>query len=356
MSRLDDFKSKYPEINWDLYSQVDFSKTKKYLGFIANAAKENANPEEIKDLLIKFEKLSPSLQEKDINKYSFSSLKESLKDKKSIKDKKQEGAELIGNVFGYNLYLLKTAEAAKYYSAGTKWCISNKKTFNSYLFNYNLIVVAIKEQHAKMALLFKGDKLSQIYSENDVSWTKKSFNDHPLAINNLLLDFEKTCSSKTLSFKEDLSKIVSKIKKSPESNLDYLVENNLQFWFIENNYYSLFKYNYYSPENIRSNMPNFLKSKKIIKLYNAICKDKKKYKAFFIGSMKHFHSEFQRLEKDRKCKERAEKAALKAKIAREKEIEKNKQEKILSDKKQLLQLIKSDKSLLKELKESLKGI
>jgi hypothetical protein len=304
MSRLNDFKSKHPEINWDVYSQVDFSKTKKYLGFIANAAKENANPEEIKELLVKFEKLSPSLQEKDINKYSFSSLKESLKDKKSIKDKKIEGSEFIGNCHGYDFILLKTFDAAKYYSAGTKWCISKKNVFNNYLYNNDIVVVGLNKQNPNYKIAFTINKKGNVdcfYNVKDRSYSVNDLKDSIFYIPSFIEDVNALCVQPVLKFKQENTKFWNEIKRNPAENLDLIIKFDLVKTLIDNDYYYLFSNrSFYHTSDVNF---DFCKNKKMLGLYEKIISNRKKYSCFLKGNMHWYNLAVKKVEK-RKIRKR----------------------------------------------------
>lgn len=76
---------------------------------------------------------------KDIGKYSVEALTKALdKVGKSIKETKESGAPLIGEVDGAKIYFLNEFEAAKKYMAGTKWCITDKSTFEEYCEENNI--------------------------------------------------------------------------------------------------------------------------------------------------------------------------------------------------------------------------
>jgi hypothetical protein len=127
----------------------------------------------MKDMLVDFERRKDSLSFKDINKYSFDSLKKELDNlSPSRKDQKNLGAVEVTNKdlpSDIKIYLLEGPEAAKQYSAGTKWCISNPSTFLEYCESDNLYVVT--KGGRKFCLLIRGednyDDYNTLYDEKD---------------------------------------------------------------------------------------------------------------------------------------------------------------------------------------------
>lgn len=173
MSRLDDVKVKYPNIDWNTVKTLDPSKNYKYLNWIGKNLPTDYASSPIKDVLVDFERRKDSLSFKDINKYSFDSLKKELDSLTlSRKDQKNLGTVEVTNKDlppDIKIYLLEGPEAAKQYGAGTKWCISNPNTFLEYCESDNLYVVI--KGGRKFCLVVRGedsyDDYSAIYDEKD---------------------------------------------------------------------------------------------------------------------------------------------------------------------------------------------
>lgn len=146
MSRLSDAQIKYPLINWEVAKIIDPSSNHKYLDWIGDNITKLSIAEtgyfSIKNVLVSFEKKKAKLVEKDITKYTYSSLKEILeKTEASRKETKIAGAINVDEIDGIKIILLEGIDAAKQYCAGTKWCISNPTTFLQYCADQNLFVL-----------------------------------------------------------------------------------------------------------------------------------------------------------------------------------------------------------------------
>lgn len=160
MSRLSEVKKKYPAIDWKVWANADPSKNNKYLDWIGANQKDFKSSDDAKILLLKFEQKLAKLDNKDISKYSVKTLTTALdKAGKSIKEVKEEGAKLIAEIDGAKIYFLNTFEAAKKYVAGTKWCISNEREFNSHCAEDNLFILIKDKEKIAISVSCKIDKL-----------------------------------------------------------------------------------------------------------------------------------------------------------------------------------------------------
>lgn len=155
MSRLEEVKKNYPNLDWEKYKEADISKNGKYLKWIGDNAlsvSPTLSITDIKDLLNSFERCKDKLSHKDIYLYNLSALKEELeKLSPSRKEQKEEGSTDLGEIDGYRIIYLQDFNAAKMYTAGTKWCISNKEEFESYIKTNNIFIIT--RNAAKMALV-----------------------------------------------------------------------------------------------------------------------------------------------------------------------------------------------------------
>lgn len=177
-SRLETAQTKYSKLtNWDQIKTADPSNNHKYLDWIgsyfsqgisANKKIDSSKIEEIKNLLVQFEKKKPKLTEKDISKYTFDSLIKALSDAgASQKEEKIKGIINLKETSGASMVLIETLEAMKKYGAGTKWCVTQREHFNSYCKNYNIFVVSRNKTKLCIILNIK-NKTSQIFQPNDV--------------------------------------------------------------------------------------------------------------------------------------------------------------------------------------------
>lgn len=176
MNRLETVKSKYPDIDWDNIKSFDPSKSQKYLGWLgANIA--FADPAQLKNLILDFEKKKSKLSEKDINKYSAEILSKEL-DKLGLsrKEEKLVGAiEVTENVpQGVKIYLIEGEKAAKQYFAHTRWCISNYDTFLNYAKDSNIFVVIKGDTKICVVINLRYKDRSQIFDPQDRSLNRET--------------------------------------------------------------------------------------------------------------------------------------------------------------------------------------
>lgn len=143
MGRLDTVKKEFPNLNWETLKAFDPSKSQKYLRWLG-ANHSFYSPEELKNLILNFERRKDNLSKKDINKYSADLLAKELESLGlSRKEEKILGAiELTEGVpQGTKIYLIEGEKASQQYFANTRWCVSNFDTFLSYARDRNLFVV-----------------------------------------------------------------------------------------------------------------------------------------------------------------------------------------------------------------------
>lgn len=143
MGRLDTVKKEFPNINWDTLKAFDPSKSQKYLRWLGKNY-SFYSPEELKNLILNFERQKDNLSKKDINKYSADILAEELN---SLAPSRREGKNIgaieltEGVPQGTKIFLIEGEKAAQQYFANTRWCISNFDTFLSYSVKKNMFVV-----------------------------------------------------------------------------------------------------------------------------------------------------------------------------------------------------------------------
>lgn len=143
MNRLETVQAKYPKLDWSIWKTFDPSNNGKYLEWLGkNSSGEGLK---LKEILIKFEKKKSLLSEKDINKYSVSTLESTLnKLEPSRKEEKVAGVLEVKDQRipeGFKIYMVESFRAAKQYFAGTKWCISDKDTFFQYCEEGNIYLI-----------------------------------------------------------------------------------------------------------------------------------------------------------------------------------------------------------------------
>ena len=244
MSRLETAKEKYPSISWEEAVKADPSKNHKYLDWIG--ANYNEKPDELKELLTQFEKKKDKLEEKDINKYTLSSLKEALeKLAPSRKEAKIAGSYEVGEVGKFKIVMLEGPAAVKAYTAKTRWCLSNMKTFISYAKGSNIFVIINTENSEKICLTIskvaKSIKFLNFYTSDDKNHylNKNNSISKFLGIKDIILEpvFQKCLeySSKHCNFwmtaapKKDWKNYLDKIKQIGFNNEKeiYLLINKL---------------------------------------------------------------------------------------------------------------------------------
>lgn len=175
MSRISDAQTKYPKINWDKAKTIDPSSNHKYIDWIGNnitALKiSEANYSKIKEAIISFEKKKAKLVEKDITKYTYTSLIKALEEAASSrKEEKIAGTKDVGEINDAKIVMLESAAASKIYSAGTKWCISQAQHFDNYIKNNNIFVIS-KNGTKLCVLIDASSNQSMVYMPNDTKYS-----------------------------------------------------------------------------------------------------------------------------------------------------------------------------------------
>ena len=131
---LKDLIEKYPQHKAaiEFLHNADPSPNKKYLNYaVKNLVSGQALQNEISDVIKLFHKHQHRLDNKDINSYNFTQLRDKLLELSQVNTKSQIKNE-IKSTGGKKLYedeqcilmLVKNKGAACFYGAGTKWCIT----------------------------------------------------------------------------------------------------------------------------------------------------------------------------------------------------------------------------------------
>ena len=157
-SKISDLKSLYPNLSKEidqLYS-ADPTPTKKYIHWSIKQLKLGFDVQQIIDIIQNFHKYSLKLQNKDINSYSYNSLKNiisGLQDKPplSIKEIKQSGSYKVYESPNFIVIHPKTKAATHFYASGTRWCITMKDEthFETYVLKGIPIFIIINKSASK---------------------------------------------------------------------------------------------------------------------------------------------------------------------------------------------------------------
>lgn len=157
MSRLTIVQEKYPTIDWNLWKEADPSKNFKYLEWIGKHQASLASPESSKQLLTNFEKCLAKLKQRDIFKWEPTSLKTEIDALgPSIKEIKENGAILVGEIDGWKIHQIESLEACQKYAANTKWCITQEGHFTNYCSHSNIFIIT--KDDAKFCLIVNINK------------------------------------------------------------------------------------------------------------------------------------------------------------------------------------------------------
>lgn len=148
--KTSDLKLKHPNHAEDIQvlSDEDPTSNKKYLNYaVKQLVSKQALKEEISDVVKLFHKFQHKLDNKDINSWNFTDLRDTLFKLRDTKSKRQEkseikttGAEVVYEDDQCKVLLVKDKAAACFYGSGTKWCITmaNESYFESYR-NQNVV-------------------------------------------------------------------------------------------------------------------------------------------------------------------------------------------------------------------------
>lgn len=174
MSKITELQNKYPNLNIEHLSSLDHTKTKKFLPWLCKQ-KLPKEDDKIKSTLSRFEKNISKLEVKDINQYkSWKDLEKAVTPLISIAEQKANGSEVVFKDDNCEIIWLKDHVAAEYYSAGTKWCISNKtgwdtncKNGNLYVLNINFHMFNAKVKRKIAVVIDFIDCITELYDEQD---------------------------------------------------------------------------------------------------------------------------------------------------------------------------------------------
>jgi ribose 5-phosphate isomerase RpiB len=165
-SRLKVAQEKYSIPSYDIDQVGKISgKDHKYIDFVCKAYNGCDNYEDdyfaledIEDAVKLFEKYKSKLDQKDLNKYSFKSLKDAIsKLSASRKDLKNNDVNILYEDDTWKVVHPTTFESAALYSSNTKWCISRSSTYNEYnqiklnkgSTGYHLLIIVINKLTSK---------------------------------------------------------------------------------------------------------------------------------------------------------------------------------------------------------------
>lgn len=140
-----DLQQKYPQFAVDIkfLSDQDPTPNKKYLQYaVKQLVSGKALANEISDVMNLFHKHQSKLDDRDINNWNFTDLRDKLFDIKNNKSKRQQnteikttGAQTIYEDDQCKVLLVKDKAAACFYGSGTKWCITmrNEQYYEDYI-------------------------------------------------------------------------------------------------------------------------------------------------------------------------------------------------------------------------------
>lgn len=176
MSRLDELKKQHPNLNVsliDIVKTIDPTSTYKYLPFLIKMLNINfdTSPEglvralfEEKEVNIinKFEEHCKSNRIKniDVSKYSTFEEMETEVSKADEIVKQKDAEKQVHKIYSddnWTVLIPLSLEASQVYGANTKWCITQEKYWNEYMWMYKLIFILNKENNEKYAVSVKYD-------------------------------------------------------------------------------------------------------------------------------------------------------------------------------------------------------
>ena len=177
---LKDLLEKYPQHKAaiEFLHNADPSPNKKYLNYATNVlVSGQALQNEIADVIKKFHKHHHRLENKDINSYNFTDLRDkvfSLDQEKSKtqqkKDVKISGGQKIYEDDQVIALLVKNKAGACFYGAGTKWCITmDSQSYYEQYVSGNVVFIFLlrkdleeNDPNYKVALVFQRDLENKI--------------------------------------------------------------------------------------------------------------------------------------------------------------------------------------------------
>lgn len=196
MSRIDDLKRQNPQLDIsliDIIASVDPTSTYKYTPFMVKVLKGELETNDVKkeigeilfdkefiDYLHRFEKhcVAQRVTNNDISKYnSIDEIINAVKVGDEIVKQKESEKQIIKlyDKDGYLILIPLTFEASKSYGSGTKWCITQKKYWDQYQWEYRIIYIIDKKNNTKWAVSRKYDNDAEIKG-----WTAEDTEISPL--------------------------------------------------------------------------------------------------------------------------------------------------------------------------------
>ena len=205
-SIFSDLVAKYPEYSAKIKMLHDADPTpnKKYLPYaVKQLVSKQALEGEIADVIKLFHKLQPKLEQKDINQWNFTQLRDklfALRDSGQDKSKRQEKTDIktSGGIKLYEddqcvLMRVDTKAAACFYGAGTKWCItmSAEKYYEDYVSSNVVFYFVLRKDVQKENDLYKVAVAVQRDMDNKIlSVDCYDATDEQIFIDNALIDLK----------------------------------------------------------------------------------------------------------------------------------------------------------------------
>lgn len=187
-AKVDDLKEKYPEFAEEIQELNDGDPTpqKKYLAWGVSFLRKGVEPGELVDLMRRFETSLSKLSKKDVFGYkTLDDLKKALEVAERAetgkgKDRAARGDAVV--LYNDDRWLLvhpKTAEAAKKYGKGTRWCVAAEQDNKFFVYDgRNISIFFLIDKKAARAQEGSKDwsKLAMMFL-NGVPHTRERFQD-----------------------------------------------------------------------------------------------------------------------------------------------------------------------------------
>jgi hypothetical protein len=137
-------QQKYPNINVQRLYDADTSQGKKFSDWMCREVNKGGDPRDVIPTANLFARFQRNLKKKDINQYVAKELEDEIKDiqalgadqelsKKAQKKLiKVSGADKIYEDENVVVLNIATPKTAKFYGSGTRWCITNRESFEEY--------------------------------------------------------------------------------------------------------------------------------------------------------------------------------------------------------------------------------
>lgn len=187
--KTSELKLKYPEFADDIefLSENDPSPSKKYLPYaVKQLTSHQALRNEISDVINLFHKLQGKLDNKDINSWNFTQLRDKLFELRNSKTRRQEisdikasGGETVYEDDKCKVLLVKNKAAACFYGFGTKWCItmSGEHYYEDYMSNNDVFFFVLRKDLSKESEYYK---IAIVYhrDQNNIIKSRSVFDAH----------------------------------------------------------------------------------------------------------------------------------------------------------------------------------